>query len=166
MIKRSWRVWLVFLGVFIAGAVAGGFVSLRLAKQAAERREPEDLALRIMQRFSDRLELTEDQRRVIQPHVERAAAEMHRTRAQTAEAMERLEHAVSRELTPAQQETLERMQAEQRERWKKWMEKREMEKREQEKRASLGITEGASVSPTPAAEKAASGAAVPPPKPQ
>jgi uncharacterized membrane protein len=129
MIARSWRVWLVFLGVFLAGAVAGGFVSLRLAKKALDQRQPDDLALRIMQRFSDRLELTEAQKQAIQPHVERAASDMHRMRAQTAEAMERLEQAVARQLNPAQQQTLETMQAEQRERWKKWMEKREQERR-------------------------------------
>lgn len=122
MMTRSWRVWLIFLGVFVAGAVAGGFVSLRLVKRAPD--QPEDLALKIMQRYADRLHLTDDQRGVLEPHVERAAADMHRARAQAAETMQALEQAVAGELTPEQRTILEAMQAEQRERWKRWMEKK------------------------------------------
>jgi uncharacterized membrane protein len=127
--RRSGRVWLTFIGVFLAGAVAGGFGSLRLAHRTADRPGPDDLALKIMERYSERLQLTDEQRRVIQPHVERTASEMHRVRAQTAEIMEQLQQAVSRELTPEQRATLEVMQAEQRERWKKWIEKREQERK-------------------------------------
>lgn len=121
---RSWRVCLAFAGVFLAGAVAGGFVALRIAEASTARRGPDDLALRIMKRFSERLELTDDQRQVIRPHVEHVAAELHRMRAETAELMQQLEEIVARELTPAQRETLEVMQAEHRERWRRWMERR------------------------------------------
>ena len=127
MMTRSWRVWLIFLGVFVAGAVTGGFVSLRLVKRPPDR---EDLALRIMQRYADRLHLTDAQRSVIEPHVERAAADMHRARAQAAETMQALEQAVATELTQEQLAILESMQAEQRARWKRWMEKkRELERK-------------------------------------
>lgn len=127
MMTRSWRVLLIFLGVFVAGAVTGGFISLRLVKRAPDR---EDLALRIMQRYSDRLHLTDEQRGVIEPHVERAVAEMHRARAQAAETMQALEQAMAVVLTQEQRSMLEAMQAEQRERWKRWMEKkRELERK-------------------------------------
>lgn len=152
---RSWRVLFIFLGVFCAGAVAGGFISLRLVKHAGERRMPEDLAFRMMERFSHRLELTEEQRARIRPHVERAAAEMERFRQQTAEIIEELHHVVSRDLTPAQREIFEAMRNEQRERWKKWMEKREQERRQHRQEGEGGADRsrepGATTPPAPAA---------------
>ncbi|HEX2100529.1 MAG TPA: hypothetical protein VHF69_07695 [Candidatus Synoicihabitans sp.] len=133
MSARSWKVWFIFAGVFIAGAIAGGFVSLRVAKTvASKQRVPDDWPVRIMQRFSDRLELTEAQRAAIVPHVDRAAEELTRTRAESAEAIQRMEGAVARVLTAEQRETFETMQAEQRERWKRWIEKREKQLRHSE----------------------------------
>ncbi len=154
---RSGSVWLIFLGVFFAGVVAGGFVSMRFVKPAQERRGPDDVALRIMERYRDRLQLTKEQCAAVQPHVDRAAAEMHRIRGLTAEAMQQLEQAISKELTAPQLDTLEQMQVEQRERWKKWM-----EKREQERRAAAG----GAIHADPDEHDKPDGSASPTPKPQ
>ena len=129
MTGRSWRVWLVFLGVFVAGAIAGGVVAMRF-KPTKPTSQPDDLALRIMHRFSEQLALTPEQKAAVEPHVQRAAQELHQMRAQTAEAMQALEQAVARELTPEQRSKLEVMQTEQRARWKKWLEKKREFERE------------------------------------
>lgn len=147
MMARSWRVWLAFLGVFLAGAVAGGFVSMRFVKRPPSD-QSDEIALKIMQRYADRLQLSEEQRAVIEPHVMRAAEEMHRIRAQAAEAMQTLERAVERELTDEQRQTLEAMQAEQRARWKKWMQK----KRDLERSGALHGHDRPQGKPPPPAE--------------
>lgn len=130
--RRPWQVWLIFVGVFIAGGVAGGFVSLRVAKALVERGRGSDFGPHMMKRLNENLGLTETQQAAIQPLVDRAWEDLRRTRRESIEAMRTMEAAVTELLTPEQRATYDAIQAEQRERWRKISERRDQRRREME----------------------------------
>jgi hypothetical protein len=129
--NRTVKIWMVFTGVFLAGAVCGGVLSLRVAKSYIERGRGSDrFAMSMMERYAERLELTDAQREAIQPYINTAHEEVRRARRQTAETIRAMEEKISSELTDAQREELAAWQAEQRERWRRLTERREQERRE------------------------------------
>lgn len=124
--NRTVKIWMVFIGVFLAGAVCGGVLSLRVAKSHIERGRGSDrFAMSMMQRYAERLELTDAQRKAIQPFITTAHDEVRRARRQTAETIRAMEEKISAELTGTQREELTAWQAEQRERWLRLTERRE-----------------------------------------
>lgn len=127
--NRPWKVIFAFVGVFLAGGVFGGFVSLRLVKhhlETARRRGPvamEQFSPQIFKRLSDRLELTDEQKEKLRPIIRQADADLRRLRQTgTRDAMavaERMHGEVAALLTPAQMEKQEKLKQEMRERWAK-----------------------------------------------
>lgn len=125
--NRPWKVILAFLGVFVAGAVFGGFLSLRMARNFIDKarlRGPapmEQFTPQIFKRLSARLELTDDQKEKIRPIIKQADEELRRLRQTgTREAIavaERMHEQVAGLLTAAQLQKLETMKREMRERW-------------------------------------------------
>ncbi len=127
--SRNWKIILAFLGVFVAGAVFGGFVSLRYVRQKFEQarlRTPaplEQFSPQIMKRFSNRLDLTAEQKEKLRPIIRQAGEELRKLR-QSGEreaiaVAERMHEQVAEILTPAQQEKLEQMKRDMRERWQR-----------------------------------------------
>jgi len=127
--NQPWKVSLAFAGVFVAGAVFGGFLSLRLAPERMgmmrlQRATPmEQFTPQIFKRLSQRLELTAEQKEKIRPIIKQADAELRRLRltgARDAIAVaERMHEQVAALLTPAQLRELDALKREMRERWAK-----------------------------------------------
>ena len=127
--NRNWKIILAFLGVFVAGAVFGGFVSLRLVRQQVDKarlRAPasmDQFSLQIMKRFSNRLDLTAEQKEKLRPIIKQADADLRRLRqtgARDAIALaERMHEQVAEILTAEQLTKLEQMKRDMRERWQR-----------------------------------------------
>lgn len=127
---RTVKIWLIFTGVFLAGAVCGGFVSLRVAKMMVDRdRGPDRFMTSMLNRYSDRLQLTDEQREAIRPLIEEMIEQIRKARRDTAQSIQAIEAQIAAELTPQQIELLAEFQREQREKWNRLMEKREQELR-------------------------------------
>ncbi len=118
-------VWLVLVGVFLAGGVAGGFLSLRVAKTLIERgRGPEQFSMRMMKRLTDGLELSDAQRDQIKPIIDATWKSLREYRHQSIDAMRSMESEIMAVLTPAQKAHYAEMQEQQRERWRRLSEQR------------------------------------------
>jgi len=149
---RPWKVISAFVGVFIAGAVFGGFFTLRSvdrvvdaargkgtpAKAPATKPAPaapaapapaKGIAPQVMRQLTQRLSPTPEQQKAIRPIVSRAAEDLQRMQrehlADTTRTTERMYADVSALLTPAQRTQLEQMRQEMLERVRKVREKRD-----------------------------------------
>jgi hypothetical protein len=149
--NRPWKVILAFVGVFIAGAVFGGFFTLRSAARVVEVNRPKTgpakapaskpataapaapapakgIAPQVMRQLTQRLSPTPEQQKAIRPIVSRAAEDLQRMQkehlADTTRTTERMYADVAALLTPAQRTQLEQMRQEMLERVRKVREKR------------------------------------------
>ncbi|MFZ9747186.1 MAG: hypothetical protein ACO3G4_11200 [Opitutaceae bacterium] len=149
---RTWKVILAFVGVFIAGAVFGGFFTLRSAARVAETTRPKagsakasaskptpggpatpaaakGIAPQLMRQLNQRLSPTPEQQKAIRPIVSRASEDLQRMQkehlADTTRTTERMYADVAALLTPMQRTQLEQMRQEMLERVRKVREKRE-----------------------------------------
>jgi len=142
---KPWKVVFAFVGIFIAGAVFGEFFSLRLGgrilrmerpelhgggsgpqnpQEAGQPRPPAPMAAawqapQLMRRFTERLDLTPEQKEQIRPVIQRAADDFRRQTAtnlrEHAIIMQRLQEDIAKVLTPEQQARLEKMEQRQHE---------------------------------------------------
>ena len=113
---KTWKVVLAFIGIFLAGAVAGGFVALRFVKmpppQVLQRTVPEQQwVIGQMRRFVNELKLDEAQREQVKPALERAAADIRRLRRrayrETMDIIESMNNEIAPMLTEVQKEKFE-----------------------------------------------------------
>ena len=117
-------------GIFLAGAVTGGFVSVRViesrvAKQRAQQRfGPTDLGGRL----TEQLHLTPEQKEQIRPILTRTSDELRKVRRDafnnTAALIARMDEDMSKILTAEQGVLLKKVRAEEEERRKRWMAER------------------------------------------
>ena len=140
--EKPWKVVFAFICVFMAGAVFGGFFTLRGAKRreletpvvtpppvqtagAVQRPLPPapvgvQIQPAIMRQFTQRLHLTVDQREKIKPVVAHATEELQRLRREnlhdTTRVMETMYADVAASLTPEQRAELEDMKKKMQER--------------------------------------------------
>jgi len=122
---RVWPIWFIFAGVFLAGGVTGGFISLRVVKSVVkDGRASDQFTPRMMERLSDGLELTAAQRASIKPFVDSTWEDLRQTRRESVDMMRAMEKAISAILTPEQKMIYDKMQARQREHWKNMTERR------------------------------------------
>jgi len=142
---KPWKVVFAFVGIFIAGAVFGAFFSLRIGgrilqmerpelrgggagpqnpQPPAQQRPPAPMAAawqapQLMRRFTERLDLTPEQKEQIRPVIQRAADDFRRQTAtnlrEHAIIMQRLQEDIAKVLTPEQQARLEKMEQRQHE---------------------------------------------------
>ncbi len=127
--NKPWKVILAFLGVFLAGAVFGGFLSLRVARHFFESAKPrgpvplEQFSPQMFKRLAEKLELTPEQKEKIRPILKQTEEEMRRLRQsgmrESMAVADRMHDEVSALLTPEQKAKLESMKREMRERWTK-----------------------------------------------
>ncbi|MBI3886172.1 MAG: hypothetical protein HY302_10640 [Opitutae bacterium] len=118
---KPWKIALVLLGIFVAGALTGGAISVRIArKMFAARPGPEQWTPLQMKRLADRLELTPEQTTLLHPIVRRNMEELNRLRtysfAETRSIVERMHREIVGTLTPEQRSKFEQMNKELRER--------------------------------------------------
>lgn len=129
--RRLWPVWLIFAGVFLAGAVTGGFVSLRVAQTVIkDGRGQDQFTPKMIERLSEGLELTEAQLAAIKPIVDGTWEDLRRARRESVEVMRAMEKAIAKILTPEQVKIYDEMQARHREHWNKMTERRGPRKRD------------------------------------
>lgn len=172
---KPWKVIFAFVGVFIAGAVFGGFFTLRSAGKwgAGDRPRPVPKAApvagqagkaapppgriypQVMRQFTQRLKPTPEQQKSIEPIVSRAAEDLQRMQREhltdTTRTTERMYADVASILTPVQRTKLEQMREEMHERVRKEKEKRG----EAPPAADVMAKPGARPGATPRPEKAA-----------
>lgn len=167
---KSWRVVLAFIGIFIAGTVTGGLITLQVVQKVADRRhgqvfranaqnqvgqtpagqqsQPPQLGPQLIRRFVMQLDLTAEQREKIKPIELRGAEEIRRAvrdaRHSTDVILERTQDEIGAILTPEQRTKFEEMVARARERIQKY--RQEQEKTLRERRGQGGpnrVREGA-----------------------
>jgi Spy/CpxP family protein refolding chaperone len=117
---KPWQIILVLVGIFAAGGVAGGFVTLRICKdRLANRPVPEEWAPRHLKRLHDRLELTPAQEDQIRPIVRHSIEHLNRIRNNSMEeskmVVETMQRDISEKLTPEQRAKFDQMNREMRE---------------------------------------------------
>lgn len=141
--NRTVKLSLFCAGIFVCGAVAGGFaarkcVSIKPVKPPQETSQaggPQDgFGPQQLRRFSTELDLTEPQKAALLPILEKTGEELRQLRResfrQTSAVIEAMEASVAELLTPAQREKLAVLQVEQRARMKARMEERNRRKAE------------------------------------
>jgi Spy/CpxP family protein refolding chaperone len=138
--SKPWQIILVLIGIFAAGGVAGGFVSLRICRDKLTNRPvPEEWAPKHLKRLHDRLALTPEQDEQIRPIVRRNMEQLNRIRnssmEETKTVVEGMQREISEKLTPEQRTKFEQMNRELREM------REAREKAEKAKRANPGRPE-------------------------
>jgi Spy/CpxP family protein refolding chaperone len=138
---RTVKLSLFCAGIFVCGAVAGGFAARKCIKPVKPPQEPtqtggpqDGFGPQQLRRFSAELDLTEPQKAALLPILEKTGEELRQLRResfrQTSAVIEAMEASVAELLTPAQREKLAVLQAEQRARMKARMEERNRRKAE------------------------------------
>jgi uncharacterized membrane protein len=150
--NKPWKVIIVLIGIFAAGGVTGGFVTLRVCKnKILNRPVPEEWAPKHLKRLVDRLALTPEQQEQIRPIVRRNMEQLNRVRnqslAETQTVVEGMQRDISAQLTPEQRTKFEQMNRELREA------REAREKHEREKRMNLDRTLGDKPSEKPPGDK-------------
>ena len=119
---KNWKVILAFTAVFLAGAIFGGLLALRVGPPLAQRRAgpaPFATAPAVLRRMTDRLELTNEQKEKIRPLVDHAEEEIRQFRQvslrEVGLILRLLQQTIAIELTANQRKKLEKMQEHQRE---------------------------------------------------
>ncbi|MCF7687967.1 MAG: hypothetical protein K9M98_01675 [Cephaloticoccus sp.] len=122
--NKPWKVILAFFGVFLAGAVFGGLLVLRVARNHDMKSAAMDrFTTMVLTRYSDRLALTSEQKEIIRPIVMKAEGELRRVRnagfKETVVIAEKMNEEVAKVLTPEQVGKLQELRKEMSERWKR-----------------------------------------------
>lgn len=139
--NQPWKVIVVLFGIFFAGGVTGGFVGVRVCKNAILNRPvPEEWEPRHMKRLAERLDLSKDQVEQVRPIVRRNMEQLNRVRnyaqAETQTVVAGMQRDIAEFLTPEQRVKFEQMNRELREA------REAREKAEREKRLHLGRSFG------------------------
>ena len=143
MTTKTWKVVLVFAGVFAAGVVTGATWSWRFGRPGPEERPRwagPGFGNRMMERMREDLNLTDEQKARLEPIVQRSDEELQTLRRgqlqEVAQIMDRVHAEVAAVLTPDQRTKLEEM----RERFRQRAERMRREFREH--REGRGFGEG------------------------
>ncbi len=124
------KIILAVSGIFVAGAVTGGFVSLRVADHLArQKRSVERMgSTEIGARLAEQLRLTPEQKDKIRPIINQTSEELRKVRRETfsqmAALVEKMDADLSKELTDEQRVLLKEVRAKEEERRKQWMAER------------------------------------------
>jgi Spy/CpxP family protein refolding chaperone len=126
---KPWKVILAFTGIFIAGILIGGLVTLRWGRNFAPRPAMGDqYGPALMQRLVKQLDLTSEQQAKVKPIVDSATEELRQlrrtTQRTTAGVLERMQGDIAAVLTPEQKAKFDLQVSTQRERIRRFMEER------------------------------------------
>ncbi|MFA6960727.1 MAG: hypothetical protein WC205_08265 [Opitutaceae bacterium] len=117
-------------GIFLAGAVTGGFVGVRVVEHmaAGKRAIPRIGPTEIGGRLAEQLNLTAEQKQKIQPVFARISEELRKVRrdsfTKTAALITQMDVEMSKVLTPEQRVRLQAIRTKEEERRKQWMTER------------------------------------------
>jgi len=120
-----WKIVLTLIAIFVAGAVTGGFFTIRAVKYETSRRSEERLEMPFaVDRWLARLHLTPDQDQKLRPIIEQADNELRNLRALDLREIEgildRAQDRMNPVLTPDQRERLRQMLEERKQRLGQW----------------------------------------------
>ncbi|MDF3058583.1 MAG: hypothetical protein K0R17_2798 [Rariglobus sp.] len=125
-VAATLKIILAVSGIFVAGAVTGGFASLRVAdhlarqKRAQERTGPTEIGARL----AEQLQLTPEQKEKIRPIITRTSEELRKVRreafGQMASVVASMDAELSKDLTDEQRVRLKEIRAKEEERRKQW----------------------------------------------
>lgn len=119
---RHWKVILSMMAIFAAGVITGGFLVIKIARQASYRNSPEGWAPLAFSDYKRRLKLTPEQIEKIKPILDQAAQDIRAARMNSwqdfGQIIRRANDEVTPLLTPEQQKTFDDMKSQARERWK------------------------------------------------
>lgn len=109
--SKAVKVTLVFIGIFCAGAVVGGFVSLLAARSFVHRGGPAEFAVFHKGRFdSDVFQLNAEQKKRIDAIIDETSEELRKVRRESGRLYQSMETRIAAELTPDQRREFEEMQ--------------------------------------------------------
>lgn len=124
-IRPSWKVALSLVAIFLAGGAVGSLVTIGVIRHKI-RQHDEDasrVVQTIMRRMESELDLTQEQRALLQPIVEHAGAQFRGLQALVLARAKRIfqevDGKVSAHLTAEQRARLERLVRERQERWRR-----------------------------------------------
>ncbi|OAM90354.1 hypothetical protein OH491_25875 [Termitidicoccus mucosus] len=113
-----------FIGIFLCGAITGGFLSVRYARGLVQKKAVEQMTAGQWRRISDLVDLTEEQRAKITPIVQQFVKEQQVLRKNTQTLAEKLNADIEAVLTDAQREEFAKRREEMRETerlWQRWI---------------------------------------------
>jgi len=144
---KPWKVILAFTGIFLAGILVGGLVTLRWGKNFGSRLPMgEQYGPQLMKRLVNQLDLTPEQQAKVKPIVDQATDELRQLRRSaqrtTTAVIERMQGEISAVLTPEQKAKFDAQIAQQRERMKRFMEERARRQKEREERGEKEDRDG------------------------
>ncbi len=116
--SKAVKVTLVFVGIFCAGGVVGGFVSLLAARSFVQHRGgPAEFALFHKGRFdSDVFQLSPQQKTRINAIIDETSEELRKVRRESGRLYQSMETRIAAELSPDQRREFEEMQKRRQER--------------------------------------------------
>jgi hypothetical protein len=157
--KTGWKIAFIFAGIFLAGGVCGGFVSLRIWCKPVPK-PPEQFDRQKMQSFIKELSLSEEQQKKVQPIIEQTGLDLQQVRTesrrQARALLERMEADVASVLNDQQREKLKVLQEKARERMRQ--QQLEREKNKQAGQSSSSSSSSSSGAPTPPSTDSSSSA--------
>lgn len=125
-------------GIFLAGAVTGGFVGWRVIERHAAQQRAQQQRLGPMDlggRLAEQLHLTPEQKEQIRPILTRTSDELRKVRRDafnnTAALITRMDEDLAKILTEEQGVLLKKIRADEEERRKRWMAERAKQRNEQ-----------------------------------
>lgn len=129
MTNQPWKLVLLLAGIFVFGAVAGGVTMMFFGRGLLQKRAmPEQWGPARLTQLSKHLDLTPQQIETLRPVMRRNVDELAKLRQQsmgeTRRVLERLEREIAAQLTPEQKEKFEKLNAEHRERARRFLEQR------------------------------------------
>lgn len=138
---KPWKVILAFTGIFVAGVLVGGLVTLRWGKNFVQRQPMgEQYGPQLMKRLVTELELTPEQEAKLNPIVTAASEELRELRRSTqrtsAAVLTRMQGEIAAVLTPAQKVKFDALASKQRERFRHFMEERSRRMKDREERGT------------------------------
>lgn len=130
MTGSPFKLILLLVGIFLAGGVAGGFVTLQYVQtKVRERAAPERWGPERLRSLEKRLDLTEAQKKQLEPIIRRDTEELGKLRqsgfTEARRILQRMDADIAAVLTPEQRVKFEQFNAEVRERMKRANERRE-----------------------------------------
>ncbi len=134
---KPWKVILAFTGIFVAGLLVGGLVTLRWGKNFTQRQPMgEQFGPQLMQRLVTQLDLTPAQQEKVKPIIDSAAEELKQLRRTTQRAsaavLVRMQGDIGAVLTPEQRAKFDTQVGQTRERIRHFMEERARRQKERQ----------------------------------
>jgi Spy/CpxP family protein refolding chaperone len=123
---KTWKVVLAFVGIFVAGLIVGGLLTLGTMRYLAMANQ--QFGPQLIKHITEKLDLTAEQKEKITPIIAQGAEELRLMRrtawTNTQAVIERMDGEIAAQLTPEQKAKFDQMLADQRERVKRFLEER------------------------------------------